>query len=149
MKTLNTKAKRISLLALAALVIAGLCYYRGARAEDKTDFLAFGISTINSGQTARLHAVSVGAGEVQYVELMLFDGQGNLLARSAERLIPGHSASLEFSPPNADVAASRVEVYAVMRFINGSPKRGYVIPTVEVVDNASGRTIFMSADPEG
>jgi hypothetical protein len=148
MKKLSTRVKRFSLVAFAVLVIAGVGYYRAAGAEDKTDFLAFGVSTITTGQTARFHAVSVGVGEAQYIELMLFDGQGNLLARSVERLLPGRSASLDFTP-NADVAASRVEVYAVMRFIDGSPKRGYVIPTVEVVDNASGKTIFMSADPEG
>ncbi|HJQ23113.1 MAG TPA: hypothetical protein VKA60_04300 [Blastocatellia bacterium] len=151
MKTLNTKSKRLSLLALAAMVIAGVCVvsYRAARAEDKTDFLAFGVSTITTGQTARCHAVSVGVGEVQYVELMFFDSQGNLLARSAERVLPGRAASLEFTPPNTNLAPSRVEVYAVMRFINGSPKRGYVIPTVEVIDNDSGKTIFLFTNPEG
>src|SRR5690349_9881518 len=67
MKTLNTKTKRISLIAHAAIIIAGVCVvsHRAAGAEDKTDFLAFGVSTITSGQTARFHAVSVGVGEVQ------------------------------------------------------------------------------------
>lgn len=151
MKTLNMKTRRISLVVLATIVTLTVCVVsrRAASAEEKNEFYAFGVAGITSGQTARFHAVSVGVGEVQYVELMFFDGQGNLLARSAERLMPGRSVSLDFTPPNADVAASRVEVYAVMRFINGSPKRGYVIPTVEVVDNASGKTIFMYTDPTG
>lgn len=151
MYSLNTKSNRLRLIALAAIVLASVYVvsHRAARAEDKTDFLAFGVSTITSGQTARFHAVSVGVGEVQFVELMFFDSDGNLLARSAERVLPGRSASLEFTPPDTKVGLSRVEVYAVMRFINGSPRRGYVIPTVEVVDNDSGKTIFLFVDPTG
>src|ERR1051325_8616132 len=151
MKLRNTKTRTISLIALIAIVIVGVWVVsrRAARAEDRTDFLAFGVAGITSGQTARFHAVSVGVGEGEHVELMFFDRQGNLLAQSTERLMPGRSASLDFTPPNADVALGRVEVYAVMRFVNGSPKRGYVIPTVEVMDNATGKTIFLFGDPTG
>jgi hypothetical protein len=148
MKTPNTKTKRVSLIALA-VVIACVCIVsrRAAGAEDKLDFLAFGVVGITPGQTVRLHAVSVGVPDVQNVELMFFDSQGNLLGHSFERLLPGRAASLDFTP--IDVRFNRMEIYSVMRFVNGSPRRGYVIPTAEVIDDSTGKTIFMSGDPTG
>ena len=142
----KAKSKLIVALALVTLV-AGVVNHGRVRAEDKEEFLAFGVFGITGGQTARLHAVPVGVASAQLVELMFFDRNGNLLAQSTERLLPGQAASLDFAPVGVEI--SRKEIYAVMRFVNGRPRRGYVIPTVEVIDDFTRKTIFMIADPEG
>lgn len=146
MKALNTKAKRISLIALASIVIVTVCVVgrRPAWADDKADFLAFGVVSVSTGQTVRLHAVSVGVAQIQPIELMFYDHQGNMLAQSSERLLPGSSASLNFMPVGEFF--HRMGVYAVLRFVNGSPKRGYVIPSLEVIDNSSDKAIFMNSN---
>src|SRR5262245_45889033 len=149
MKNLNTKSKRISLIALIAIVFAAVCFitHRAAGAEDKTDFIAYGVVSVSTGQTARFHAVSVGVTEIQHIELMFYDHQGNMLAQSSERVLPGRSTALDFTPGRE--LFHRTDVYAVMRFVTGSPKRGYVIPSLEVIDDSTGKAIFMIADPEG
>ena len=60
-----------------------------AEAESKHEFLAFGVFGITAGQTVRLHAVALGVPKAQDVELIIYDGQGEILARSIERLHPG------------------------------------------------------------
>ena len=147
MKTNSRHLKTTTLVALiAALAVFGLLH-KGARAEDREEFLAFGVQGITRGQTVRLHAVPLGVATVQSVELMIYDSQGNLLAHSSERLLPGQAASLELPFPERD--SNRLEIYGVMRFVNGRPRTGYVIPTMETIDDSTGKTIFMGVDPTG
>ena len=143
----NTKPKLIAAFALFTFLAAGVVNNSRVSAEDKEELLASGVFGITGEQTARLHAVPVGVAIPKHVDLMFFDRNGNLLAQSTERLLPGQAASLDFNP--VGVENSRKEIYAVMRFVNGRPRRGYVIPTVEVIDDFSRKTIFMIADPEG
>ena len=156
MKTKPTLTIATVLFALTALLTLGA--FRGMRrahaqsettaadtsAAERKDFLAFGVPP---GQTARLHTVSVGVTDVQDVELLIYDSQRHVLARSFERLHPGRAATLAL--PFIEREGNRLELYAVIRLVNGSPRRGYVISTLEVVDDATGKTIFAFADPEG
>ena len=147
--TLTNKTKRFWIIVLPVIVITCVCFtgYRAARAEDKVEFLAYGVISVTNAQTAHFQVVSVGVVEIEPVELTFYDQFGNLLTQSSERLLPGRSASLNFTP-NQEVV-HRMEVYPVLRFINGKPKRGYVIPSLEVIEDSTGRAIFIVANPEG
>jgi hypothetical protein len=153
MKTKRTLTIAAVLVALAGLTAFGvLRWTRPAEAQserptaEREDFLAFGVVGITPGQTVRLHAVSVGVPDIQDVELLIYDSEGHLLVRSPERLRPGRPATLALPFARDSI---RLEVYAVIRLMNGAPRRGYVIPTLEVVDDATGKTIFALVNPEG
>jgi hypothetical protein len=149
MKANSRHLKATTLVALiAALAVFGLLHKR-ARAEDKEEFLAFGVTGITRGQTARLHAVPVGVQDPHLVELIIYDSQGNVLAQSSQRLVPGRAATLSLDFASVGVETNRLEIYTVMRFVNGAPRRGYIIPTMEVIDDDTGKTLFMSVDPTG
>jgi hypothetical protein len=160
MKTKRTLTIATVLLALSVLVTLGI--FRGtsralaqsetpaaddASAAGRGEFLAFGVLGITPGQTARLHAVVLGVPETQEVELLIYDSRGHVLARSPERLHPGRPATLAL--PFIERDGNRLELYAVIRLVNGAPRRGYVISTLEVVDDDTGKTMFASVNPEG
>jgi hypothetical protein len=117
--------------------------------ENREEFLAFGVGNITRGQTARLHVVTIGNPNDFPAELVIYDSQGNVLARSLERLIPGKAVFLDLSfDQQAGVAGNRLDFYAIVRFDRGRVL-GYVIPTLEVLEDATGKTLFMIADPMG
>jgi hypothetical protein len=117
--------------------------------ENREEFLAYGIANITRGQTARLHVVSVGNPNDVPAELVIYSSQGEVLARSSERLIPGKAVFLDLSfDQQPAVAGNRLEFYAVVRFDLGRG-RGYVIPTLKVLEDVTGKSILMVADPLG
>jgi hypothetical protein len=117
--------------------------------ENREEILAFGIANITRGQTARLHVVTVGNPNDFPAELVIYDSQGNVLARSMERLIPGKAVFLDLSfDQQPGVAGNRLEFYALVRF-DRRRVQGYVIPTLEVLEDATGKSLFMVADPLG
>ena len=65
-----------------------------------------------------------------------------------ERLIPGKAVFLDLSfDQQPGVAGARLEFYAAVRF--DRLRGGYVIPTLEVLEDATGKSLFMIADPMG
>lgn len=125
---------------------------RGSAGDEYLDeFLAYGVANISQGQTARLHVVSIGNPDTQPAELVIYDRLGNVLARSFERLQPGRAAALDlkFADHSMGIAVigNRLEFSALVRF--NKLKRGYVIPSLEVMDDATGKTSLMIIDPIG
>ena len=104
---------------------------------------------IARGQTARVNVTSVGPRIDIAIEITFLDGQGRTLARTVELVRPGHAVFLDlpFTEP-ADAGGNRLGVHAVVRLAR-RPDRGYVIPTFEVIDDVTGATTVLGADPEG
>ena len=118
--------------------------------EDLEEFLAYGISSISQGETARLHAVSFGNPDIQPAELVIYDRLGNILARSSVRLRPGRPAAINLrfdEQTGIAVVGNRLEFIAVVRF--AKLREGYVIPSLEIIDDATGKTSRMVVDPIG
>jgi hypothetical protein len=134
------KWKPITLFALAAIPTLAVSSHT-ADVEDRNEFLAFGLAGITRGQTLRFHVVSIGDPYTATVNLLIYDTEGALLARCEGRILPGHTATLEF--PFVDRGSDRVEFYAVMRFVTGRPCIGYIIPTLEAIDDETGKTLFV------
>ena len=150
--------KQTKLMAMIIAIVVGVITFiawpssRQASAQQY-QFLAYGVVNISPGQTARLHVVTVGIPDVQPAELVIYDRMGNTLTRSSERLLPGRAVALDlrFDEQNvantAAVVGNRLQFYAEVRF--AKQHTGYVIPSLEVIDDATGKTILMVLDPLG
>lgn len=81
-------------------------------------------------------------------ELVIYDRQGNILARSLKRLPPGRAVALDLKfADHAGIAAvvgNRLEFYAEVRFTK--LRGGYVIPSLEVIEDSTGHTVRMVVD---
>ena len=124
---------------------------REAASEEYLDeFLAYGVANISPGQTARLHLVSVGIPDIQTAELVIYDRGGNILAHSLERLRPGKAVSLDLrfaDHTGIAVGGNRLEFYAEVSF--SKLRGGYVVPSLEVIEDTTGNTVRMIIDPIG
>jgi hypothetical protein len=146
-----SKLKTIPLATLA-MILAGDMIWRlpstQAQGKSAVSFRAFGMIGITSGQRVRLNAVPVGLQNELAIELMILDGSGNVLARDVERVAPGHAISLEqpFLPVRS---GNRLPVRALIRWPGQLGQDEYVVSTLEVVDDATGRTVLVDPDPEG
>lgn len=154
MKGMNRSAKLLVIVTGMAIVMSmwmALASSREAAAEEYLDeFLAYGIANISPGQTARFHVVSVGNPDIQPAELVIYDRQGNALAHSLVRLRPGSAVSLDLrfaDHTGIAVGGNRLEFYAAVRF--SKLHNGYVIPSLEVIEDTTGNTVRMIVDPIG
>ncbi len=149
---------------LAAAGIVGLLgigvLSRSATAfNPQPDPPRFGMVGIAEGQTARLNLVNLGIPTATGLppgpcraHLKFFDGDGNLLASRPVDLKPGEAAFLDFVPSfvppvnGTDLAPLRAEIRGAVR-----PDDDLLAPpckaTVEIFDNATGRTSILYAPP--
>lgn len=140
----------VSVLAVIAVGWLGWTTRQATAADQgKQEYLAFGQLGIVRGQSARLNAVSVGLGRDREVELLFLDQEGNVLERSEQVLAPGHCMSLTLPFPEQRAGDGRaVQIHALVKWIDPTGReRGYIIPTFEVTDDATGKTTIMSGDP--
>ncbi len=149
MKTRNT------FLALALLAAAGFLFNvtragaaSGAAPVATTEsFKSSGMAGLTIGQTARLNVVNLETGELLpavQVELSFLDAEGNTLAQKVHGLQRGQAAFFDLNGAQAG-RTGRTQIRAQVRFI-GTPDTRVVqkvLPTLEVVDNATGRTAFI------
>jgi hypothetical protein len=147
----QTTHKRISSFSKIAAGIALTCLFATqAQSQDQqaSGLLAYGMVGIAPGQSLRLHAVTVGVQGDTVVELSFFDRQGTLLSRSVGKLSPGQAASIiiHYTP---EAQGNHTLVRALVRFEKPGGSKGYVIPSLEVVDDETGRTTVLLANPEG
>ena len=139
----------ITLAAISVIWMTWLANRSAARDETGEEFLAYGVTSISSGQTARLHMVSVGISDLQIVDLQMFDTAGNLLTHSTDRIVPGSAVSLDLPfSEQSGVTTDRLEFYAVVQFLSPRGRdKGYLIPSLEVIDDITGKTIHIFVDP--
>ena len=116
--------------------------------------LAFGAVGIASGQTARVNVTSLSPAapsDPTAVEIRFLDSNGAVVKQTTVTLAPGQSAAFDFSL--ADVtpgaASSRMQIRAEVQ-VTVAPGPGETPPsalvsTLEVFDNATGKTSFLYA----
>lgn len=138
MKTRNT------FWALALLAAAGFLFNVARASASESYSRNFGMTGITLSQTARLSVVSVDNPDLRpvRVELLFLDNQGRVLAQSQETLLPGQAALLDLRGVEAARGVNRAQIRAQVRFVDNPDIRvaQKVLPTLEVIDNASGRT---------
>ena len=173
---MNTKRRTVTLLAfvaLAALVTFGT--FRGtprAHAQDVSppigDRISFGMVGITQGQTARISVANVIAqNDSNYppgptrVAIIVVNSDGNPFrnrdgspVRRVAMLERGQSTFLELNADDFSVGAGgRIQLRAVVTETpppvndsNALPP-GPIVPTVEVITNANGRTVCALSGP--
>jgi hypothetical protein len=174
MKTKRRTVTSLALVALAALVSLGI--FRGtqrAHAQDQTppptgDRISFGMVGITQGQTARINVANVlTANDTNYppgptrvvLTFLNSDGQlfrnrdGNPIRRVA-MLERGQATFLDLNFDEFPPGPTRIHLRAVVTAFPPGPidnalPPGPIVPTtVEVINNANGRTVFaLSAPP--
>ena len=133
-----------ALVALSAPTPAGGFIIEGGK---------FGMVGIVDGQTARLNVANLGAvpppdaDRPCMVELMFMDSMGMVLARTTLDLMPGHAGFHDFSFD--DVVGTRptgrLQIRPEAMLLGGPDTRGrcVIVPTLEVYDNVSMKTMFL------
>jgi hypothetical protein len=117
-------------------------------ADERSSVLVFRMLGIGRGQTARLNVLSFGQRNAIPVALQFLDMDGRVLGQSSAMLAPGHAVLLDL--PFAERGDSnRLQFYAVVSFGQKPGPEGYLIPTLELVDNATGKTEVLGPDPAG
>jgi hypothetical protein len=158
-----TMIRRLTRVQKATFGIAGLMgialLTRTAMAfNPQPDPPRFGMVGIADGQTARLNLVNLGNGPESppdpcRAHLQFFDASGNVLAGQRLTVKPGESAFLDyvasFLPINTTDAAGVVNRAEIRPAVN--TETGAIPPpcrlTVEIFDNATGRTSVFFAPP--
>jgi len=146
-------------------VVAGACAVIaiGASAvlrafNPQPDPPGFGMVGIAAGQTARLNIVNLGNGPSDIpppcrASLQFFDDQGNLLVDRRVRVEAGNAAFLDLAPsfpPTNGVGDVLVPLRAEIRAAIDTPDGELPPPckaTLEIFDNASGRTSILYPPP--
>jgi hypothetical protein len=109
----------------------------------------FGLAT---GQTARLTIFNGGETAVVGPEYKFLNSRGDILAQSADTIVilPGHFRYFDFDLPNPPPGTldlyGRIQLRAVVSGI-GNPDEKNLQVSVEVFDNATGRTSFIISPP--
>ena len=152
MKTRNAILTLASLALFAALGI----FSTATRASALEDFSRnFGMFGLTAGQTARLNLVNLEIGEFVpcvRVELSFIDANGNTLMQKVYDIDRGKSAYLDLSG-NQFATRGRAQFRAQVRFVDNPDIRDdpffrNCLPTLELVDNATGRTTTFLNPPE-
>jgi hypothetical protein len=138
-------------LTLALLVAVGVFFGASqASAIKEVDPRAFGMFGITPGQTARLNMVNIET-EVLLpavqVELSFIDSDGNTLLQKVHTLHQGKAVALDLNG-NLFAGRGRTQIRALARFVGTPDTRDdpffrNCLPTLEVVDNTTGRTSFI------
>ena len=145
------KNTRMSLLpTIAAGMVLACLFATSAPAQDQpaSGVFAYGMVGLAPGQSLRLHAVTFGVPGDSVIELSFFDRQGNLLNRASGKVSPGQAVSIiiHYTP---ELQGNHTLVRALVRFDKPAGTKGYVIPSLEVVDDDTGRTAVTAINPEG
>jgi len=144
--------RRFTAVSAAVAVGIGMIWFSArAKAQEQSGpgFLAFGVVGIARGETERLNVVTVGVQQEILMELSFLDSQGRTLARSVERVAPGRAVFLDLHFAEHSNGSNHLAVRALVRFTAQASPGGYILPSVEVIDDVTGRTSVMDPDPAG
>jgi hypothetical protein len=171
MKTKRRIVTALALVALTALVSLGI--FRGERrahAQDVTppvgERISFGMVGITQGQTARINVANVltpndpnyppGPSRVVLTFLnsdgQLFRNRDGSPIRRAAMLERGQATFLDLNFDEFPPGPSRLQLRAVVTVLPPGPTDnalppGPIVPAVEVLNNANGRTVFALSGP--
>jgi len=176
MKTKRTLTTATVLVALAALMTLGIFRgTRRVHAQDQQpptqpDRISFGMVGITQGQTLRVTAVNTtlpndanyppGPSRVALTFLnsdgQLFRNRDGSVVRRVVMLERGHAAFLDFDFDEFPPGPVRLQLRAVVNVLapphpesNELPPatNDRIVPSVEVFDNANGRTVLFMGNP--
>ena len=153
MKPNNRSAKFLAFaaaVAVAAVIWASWPVQHVKAIQDSEDFPSpFGLA---QGQTARLTLFNSGDTAVEDPDYKFLNSRGEVLAQSVERIVilPGQFRSFDFDLPNPPPGTVDFFGRAQVRVAVGNPDIKHLRVSVEVFDNATGKTsLVLQPPPDG
>jgi len=144
MKT-RIKQRTLKLAGLAILVTATIFAGAASAQTATTMSRSTGMFGITTSQTARLNVVRDDPffrdDPFLRIELLMVDGDGNVLAQKVIDLGAGKATQLDLRGRDV-IGRGRAQMRAIVRFV-GTPDTRLVenaIPTLEIIDNQTGET---------
>jgi hypothetical protein len=153
-----------SIIRLAALATLALCLVRPqVRAQEEVSLVFHTIPWgMARGQTARFTMFNPNepvktelTRQVTFVEVMLLDARGAVIAQSDEIAIPpGDYRSVDFKRDDLPVAGDRIQTRAQVRYrsfylVDRTRAIGFPPTSIELIDDATGHTtILISQKPK-
>ena len=153
---------RIALILIGVVVLAAIAdHFATSRVRAggcMTCRRAFGAVGIVSGQTARVNVTSLSPAapsDPTAVEIRFLDSNGGVIRQTTVTLAPGQSALFDFSLADVTPAAAssrmqiRAEVEVTVPPVSGETPSSALVSTLEVFDNATGKSSFLYCCPWG
>jgi hypothetical protein len=153
-----------SIIRLSALATLALCLVQPqVRAQEEVSFVFHSISWgMARGQTARFTIFNPNepvktelTRQVSFVEVMLLDARGDVIAQSDEIAIPpGAIRSVDFKRDDLPVAGERAQTRAQVRYrsfylVDRTRAIGFPSTSIELIDDDTGRsTLLISQKPK-
>lgn len=153
----------ISIIRFAALALLALCFVQPqVRAQEQVSFVFHTISWgMVRGQTARFTVSNPDeplktepTRQVTFVQVMLMDARGGVIATSDEIAIPpGAFGSVDFKREDLPVTGERVQTRAQVRYrsfylMDRTRAIGFT-PSIELIDDLTGQTsLLLSRKPK-
>jgi hypothetical protein len=153
-----------SVLRLAALAMLAVCIFQPqVRAQGEVSFVFHTISWgMDRGQTARFTVGNPNepvktelTRQVSFVQVMLLDARGAVIAQSDEIAIPpGEFRSIDFKRADLPVAGERAQTRAQVRYrsfylVDRTRAIGFFPTSIELIDDATGHsTLLISQKPK-
>ena len=154
----------VSIIRLGALALLVLCLFQPkVRAQEEVSLVFHTISWgMARGQTARFTIFNPSepvntelTRQVTFVEVMLMDARGAVIAQSDEIAIPpGEFRSVDFKRDDLAVAVERAQMRAQVRYrsfylVDRTRAIGFPPASIELIDNDTGHsTLLISQKPK-
>lgn len=140
--------RRTLALVFGGVILAGAISAPMLAFDPQPDPPAFGLVSVRFGEVLQLHVVCSehGAGLVGpracAGALMMHAGDGSVVVERSYRLRPGETLTLDYRLPDGDIRFGDGSVrVGIIPCVIPNPLGGRVIPTVELADVESGRTL--------
>jgi hypothetical protein len=150
METRTTRTKLVAIiLSLTAAAVIWTVWGAGRvdAIQDSEDFPPpFGIA---QGQTARVNILNVGDSGIIIIGGKFLDSRNNVVrefVREPIEVAPGRFMSFDFSGDEHNALADisgRIQLRAVVTALGGPDTRRNLITSVEVIDDATGKTTVL------
>ena len=137
---------KLASLSMAAISLAmgTIWFVKASHAQPKaTGYRAWGMMGVATGQTLRFNAASVSVDHEVPVDLIVLDGEANVVGRKIDRLQPGHATFVDVPFP-AGARTNRVQLRGLVRWGSDLGREGYLISSIEVIDDATGKTTVLA-----
>jgi hypothetical protein len=154
----------VSIIRLGALALLVLCLFQPkVRAQEEVSLVFHTISWgMARGQTARFTIFNPSepvntelTRQVTFVEVMLMDARGAVIAQSDEIAIPpGEFRSVDFKRDDLSLAGERAQIRAQVRYrsfylVDRTRAIGFPPASIELIDNDTGHsTLLISQKPK-
>ena len=160
MKTLSRIAKSLAIAAMLAILLVWATHRAGARptCPGCTEVALFGMLGLTDSQTARLNVVNTATGEppVTLVTTFINDSGQTMMNSDGQPyestliLGSGQSGHLDLTTSGPGRLKFRAKVVTqVPSNLQGRDRPDPILPTLEIIDNATGKTCLIANSPSG